>query len=82
MKWAASLVATFSIDVCYFIHFSYLFDILLFLDTVVLPYKDNLLLLSRYLQLVMESPGGELEAGVTCGDYLLGMLQVKLSFER
>ncbi|KAI8014318.1 hypothetical protein LOK49_LG05G03080 [Camellia lanceoleosa] len=82
-------------------------------DMVVLPYKDSLLLFSRYLQqLVMESLGKEfdldgnrvnqgltvygnkgarisivsfcshtpghdweLEPGVTCGDYLFGMLQ-------
>ncbi|KAK7845757.1 glucose-6-phosphate isomerase 1 [Quercus suber] len=75
-------------------------------DMVVLPYKDSLLLFSRYLQqLVMESIGKdyiqqlregvhnffvtfievlrdrppghdwELEPGVTCGDYLFGMLQ-------
>ncbi|KAK9109095.1 hypothetical protein Sjap_017155 [Stephania japonica] len=64
-------------------------------DMVVIPYKDSLLLFSRYLQqLVMESLGKEfdlagnrvlrdrppghdweLEPGVTCGDYLFGMLQ-------
>ncbi|KAL5124945.1 Glucose-6-phosphate isomerase 1, chloroplastic [Glycine soja] len=79
-------------------------------DMVILPYKDSLLLFSRYLQqLVMESLGKEfdlngnrqlregvhnffvtfievlrdrppghdweLEPGVTCGDYLFGMLQ-------
>jgi hypothetical protein len=58
IRFAASSVKT-SVEVS---DLSILLTCLLFQDMVVLPYKDSLLLLSRYLQqLVMESLGKEFD---------------------